>query len=130
MRSKTNDRSLELEITAEAKNADSSDVERHLVTLQDEDKLIEERYRAYLVIFVYHRRRKDIGKCIQLYNDYKELFGDRFLTLHFYAIALKETGSHTDLEKAVFLARKAVSLEPENSEDVYGGWSCLSAILA
>ncbi len=114
MSGESNDRSVELKITEEAKNADDSALKRYIDKLQDEGQPKEERYHAYLVLFVYHRRHKNIRECIQLYNDYKDFFGDQFLILHFYAIVLKETGAHADLEKAVSLARKAVSLEPEN----------------
>lgn len=111
----TNDREFENEITNIAMSASRKGLKQYLEVLEDTNKSKEERIRSYSILFTYHRRRKNINKCIKLYNDYSDAFQGVFIYYHLYSIAIRDTGLKRDLLKSTEMAREALSLQPRNS---------------
>lgn len=86
-------------------------------TLADENKSMDERLKAYCIVFTYYRRKKETNKCIDLYENYRNSFnGDFiFIFIHFYSIAIKETGRRKDLVRSIDLARKSLLIQPHHT---------------
>lgn len=109
-------RVYENEVVAEAKliksKAESTKIKQKL---EDEKNNYQERYHAYLVYFSYNRRMKNIQECIDLYNQYKNTFGDEFLIAHFYSIVIKNTETKSAIAKSIQVARQCVERESTHS---------------
>ncbi|MET0071185.1 MAG: hypothetical protein ABW096_14205 [Candidatus Thiodiazotropha sp.] len=107
----THERSFEREVTLQATQISSSDLDEYISTLSNKENSREKRLFAYCVIFTYYRRQKEINKCIDLYEQFKREFGDEFIVMHLLSVAVKESGRRKDLVKSIKLARHALTLQ-------------------
>ena len=111
MNIKNTDRALEIEVTNIAKSLNHDSVKNYLDNVEDESISLDERYKCYLIAFTFFRRMKSTSDCISLYQKNRHLFGQKFLFLHFYSIALKQTGRKIDLVKSISIANEALKLQ-------------------
>lgn len=108
-------REVELGLTNKAKLISSNnDNEREYCEILENDESINKRYEAYLILFIFYRRKKNITKCIDFYHQYKGVFGERFLIIHFYSIVLKHTNNKIDLNESINTARASLKLLQNN----------------
>ena len=112
--SSTHERAFELEITKVATHMQHSDLIEYQRTVADETTNKDDRLYAYCVVFTYYRRQKDINKCIDLFEKYSFLFPKEFIVLHYFSIAVKETGRRKDLIRSIELARESLSIQPRH----------------
>lgn len=109
-------RKLENEVVAKAKDIRNEEELAKYTQKLDEDNVLEgDKYEAYLVCFSYHRRMKNVRKCMELYERFKADHADQFLVEHFYAIALRVKESKRNIKEAIRLAKKCRQQDPSHS---------------
>jgi len=112
--SNNHERSYEHKVTHAATHITQSELTEYKEAIGDENKTREERLYAYCVVFTCYRRQKESNKCIDLYEKYKEQFGNEFIVMHLLSIAVKESGRRKDLVRSIELARKSLAIHPRH----------------
>lgn len=97
MPTNTKSREYELQITRDATHITDAELQELRRTLENPNAGRADRLNAYCVIFTYHRRHREIRKCIEIYEKYRAEFGNEFIALHLLSIAQRDSGKRKDL---------------------------------
>ena len=109
------DRLLEREITDISVHITREELKQYETVILNKESLPDERLKAYCIVFTFYRRRKDINKCIELFEEYKNTFSDKYIIYHLYSVAIRQTGRKKDIVRSVDMAREALALQSRNA---------------
>lgn len=110
----TRSREYELEITRLATHLKDAELPALWHVLEDPNGDRSARLQAYCVLFTYHRRHREIKRCIDLYEKYRADFGNEFIAQHLLSIAQRDSGKRKDLLSSIELAETALESVPRH----------------
>lgn len=114
MTTNTKSREYELQITRDATHITDAELQDLRRTLENPNAGRADRLNAYCVIFTYHRRHREIQKCIEIYEKYRAEFGNEFIALHLLSIAQRDSGKRKDLLSSIKLSETALESVPRH----------------